>query len=406
MSMPSIHAEPTGSRAQHTAVAVIWIDWYPYHVARFLGIQAACESFGKVIGIELVGGIGVHAGLKFREDLPDGLPVLTLMPNSSWKSAGQVRLSLKLWKALGQVDPRVVLVPGYYTLPAVAAAMWAKLHRRQSVMMTESTAADHARVWWKEKLKALLIRTLFDWAVSGGSAHRRYLEDLGFPTDRVLRFYDVVDNDFFRRRTLELREQNASAFGLPDGYFLYIGRLSEEKNVDGLLAEWIRYREAGGVWPLVIVGDGPAAPDLRQQASQSAFAAEVHFAGHKGLRELPTFYAFAKCFVLPSTREPWGLVVNEAMASGLPAIVSSCCGCAEDLVDPGKNGYIFNPGVPGELTQCLRRMEDTVPSELARMGARSSEIVGRYSPTAFGEEIASMASATSVASLDSYSLPG
>jgi glycosyltransferase involved in cell wall biosynthesis len=94
------------------------------------------------------------------------------------------------------------------------------------------------------------------------------------------------------------------------------------------------------------------------------------------------------------------------MASGLPAIVSSRCGCAENLVDPGKNGYIFNPSVSGELAQFLRRMEDAVPSELVRMGARSSEIIDRYSPTAFGEEIASMASAASVASLDSYSLPG
>jgi 1,2-diacylglycerol 3-alpha-glucosyltransferase len=406
MNMSKSHASPVNAKPRQTAVAVIWIDWYPYHVARFIGLKSACEFAGKVIGIELVGGIGVHAGLKFREDLPDGLPVLTLMPDSSWKNAGQFRLARKLWTTLGQVDPGIVLVPGYYTLPAIAAAVWAKIHRRQSVLMTESTASDHVRVWWKEKLKALLIRTLFDWAIAGGTAHRRYLEGLGFPLNRVMRFYDIVDNDFFRSRTSELRQRDASEFGLPPGYFLYVGRLSEEKNVDGLLAEWTRYREAGGSWPLVVVGDGPASRDLRQQASQSAFAGDVHFAGHQGLRELPTFYAFARCFVLPSTREPWGLVVNESMASGLPAIVSSRCGCSEDLIDPGKNGYIFNPSIPGELAQCLRRMEDTVPSELVRTGARSSEIIGRYSPTAFGEEIAVLANITSVASLERCSLPG
>jgi len=394
---------PVHDNPQHTAVAVIWIDWYPYHVARFIGLRSAPELAGNVTGIELVGGIGVHAGLKFREELPDDLPVLTLMPDADWQRAGQLRLARKLWKTLSKVDPQVVLVPGYYTLPAIAAALWAKLHRRQSVLMTESTAGDHIRVWWKEKAKALLIRTLFDWAVAGGTAHRRYLEELGFPMDRVMRFYDVVDNSYFHRKASELRRRSASEFSLPPGYFLYVGRLSEEKNVDGLLAEWIRYREGGGTWPLVIVGNGPASRELQQQASLSAFAPDIHFAGHKGLSELPTFYAFARCFVLPSTREPWGLVVNEAMAAGLPVIVSSRCGCAEDLVDPAKNGFVFNPAVPGDLGQCLCKMEDAAPRELARMGTRSEEIIGRYSPRAFGEEVAAIANAGIGHPLHSYS---
>ena len=256
--MSKTPTSPVNANTRQTAVAVIWIDWYPYHVARFMGLQSAPGLAGGVVGIELVGGIGVHAGLKFREELPNDLPVLTLMPDADWQRAGQLRLSLKLWKTLNEVNPQIVLVPGYYTLPAIAAALWAKLRRRQSVLMTESTASDHLRVWWKEKLKALLIRTLFDWAIAGGTAHRRYLEYLGFPMDRVMRFYDVVDNGYFRTKSSELRKQSPSEFGLPSGYFLYIGRLSAEKNIDGLLAEWIRYREAGGTWPLVIVGNGPA----------------------------------------------------------------------------------------------------------------------------------------------------
>ena len=376
-----------------TSVAVIWIDWYPYHVARFTGILLAEGLAGKVIGIELVGGVGVHAGLKFREKLPEGLPVLTLMPEADWRSAGQRRLAVKLWKTLNQVKPQTLLVPGYYTLPAIAAALWAKMHHSQSVLMTESTAADHARSWWKEKAKSLLIRTLFDAAVTGGSAHRRYLEELSFPMERVGRFYDVVNNKYFRETALKLRKRSSSDFDLPSKYFLYIGRLSEEKNVDGLIDEWNRYRETGGTWPLVIVGSGSAASDLQQRGSHSPFASDIHFAGHRGIGELPTFYAFAGCFVLPSTREPWGLVVNEAMAAGLPVIVSRRCGCAEDLVEPSKNGYIFTPANPGELAQCLQRIEARTPSSLATMGESSLEIISRYSPEAFGKEVVQIAAA-------------
>ena len=269
--------------------------------------------------------------------------------------------------------------------------------------MTESTAADHARSAWKEKAKSLLIRTLFDWAIAGGTAHRRYLEALGFPMDRVMRFYDVVDNSYFRSRSLELRKFPASEFSLPAGYFLYIGRLSEEKNVHGLIEEWSSYREAGGTWPLVIVGNGPAYTDLQRRASLSPFGAAIHFAGHKGFQELPMYYAFARCFILPSTREPWGLVVNEAMAAGLPVIVSSRCGCAEDLVDPARNGFVFNPSTAGELAQCLRQMEDLTPSELAQMGASSLDIIGHYSPRAFGNEVALIAEAGVSNPMHSYS---
>jgi glycosyltransferase involved in cell wall biosynthesis len=393
MSMPEIPAGWGVERRRQTTIAVIWIDWYPYHVARFNGIRSAAGDSGNVLGIELVGGVGVHAGLRFREPLPPGLPILTLMPDSDWRSAGQWRLAVKLWKTLNGTHPLTLLVPGYYTLPAIAAALWARLHHCQSVLMTESTAADHARSWWKEKAKSLLIRALFDWAIAGGTAHRRYLEELGFPMDRVMRFYDVVDNSYFRERSIELCQRPASEFGLPSGYFLYIGRLSEEKNVAGLIDEWSVYREGGGTWPLVIVGNGPAFSDLQERASRSRFASDVHFAGHKGVRELAAYYAFGICFVLPSTREPWGLVVNEAMAAGLPVVVSNRCGCAEDLVQPGINGFVFDPARAGDLTQCLQRIEAAGHGQLAQMGAASQEIIERFSPEAFGDQVAQIASA-------------
>jgi len=372
-------------------VAVIWIDWYAYHVARFRGLMASPTLAGRVRGIELVGGVGVHAGLKFREDLPADLPVHTLMPESSWSEAGQLRLARKLWSHLSQLDPEVVLVPGYYTLPALAAAFWAKLHRRTSILMTESTADDHTRVAWKEAIKSLLIRTLFDSAITGGTAHRRYLQQLGFPTNRIGRFYDVVDNTFLANRAQVLRRQPPGDFDLPETYFLYVGRLAEEKNVHGLVQAWLAYRQGGGTWPLVLVGDGPEAQSLRDLAAASAFAPDIHFAGHKSSRDLPPFYAFAGCFVLPSSREPWGLVVNEAMATGLPVLVSARCGCAEDLVDPARNGFTFDPSQDGNLLGRLHQVSCTSLEALMAMRVHSSNLIARYTPDSFGLEVVRLA---------------
>ncbi len=372
-------------------LVVVWIDWYAYHVARFEGLLSNPDLRGRVAGIELVGGIGVHAGLKFRETLPADLPIQTLCPEASWQQAGKANLSWRVWQQLSRFDPAAVLVPGYYTLPAIAAALWAKTHDRTSILMTESTAFDHARIPWKEALKSLLLRSLFDGAVAGGKAHLRYLEELHFPMDRVARAYDVVDNTAIAASVLDLRRQPRESMGVPSTpYFLYVGRLAPEKNIENLLAAWFDYRQAGGTWPLVLVGDGPSAPALLGQAAASPFRADVLFAGLHTSRELPRFYAFAGCFVLPSLREPWGLVVNEAMAAALPVLVSSRCGCAEDLVKEGSNGFIFDPSSISELTDRLQEMARMSSDELKGMGRTSERIISAYSPQRFGQEIASL----------------
>src|SRR5206468_3929765 len=116
-----------------------------------------------------------------------------------------------------------------------------------------------------------------------------------------------------------------------------------EKNLSRLIRAYHLYREQDTVepWDLVLVGGGPEEISLRRQVNESALKG-VWFAGTRQIDDLPIYYALAKCFVLPSVSEPWGLVVNEAMASGLPVLVSDRCGSAE-LVQNGNNGFVFDP---------------------------------------------------------------
>lgn len=382
--------ERKGQRKPTCEVVVIWIDWYAYHVARFAGLNGTPTLAGRVVGLELVSGVGVHPGLRFREELPKDLAIETLMPGVSWKVANKLRLAVLLWRRLSALDPRVVLVPGYYTLPGIAAALWARLHGRCSVLMTESTAFDHQRQVLREFLKKFVIRSLFNWAVTGGKAHVRYLDQLGFRRDRIAGCYDVVDNGAIRAGTAALRGlQPAMPRQLP--YFLFVGRLAEEKNVASLLRSWIRYKQEGGRWQLVLAGDGPERGKLETIAQASSFAGEVRFPGLQSMRGLLPIYAAAGSFVLPSTREPWGLVVNEAMAAELPVLVSRRCGCREDLVVEGENGFTFEPEDTDRLTALLHEMEQMLPAQRTAMGARSGEIIAEYSPRGFGRAVASIA---------------
>ena len=100
--------------------------------------------------------------------------------------------------------------------------------------------------------------------------------------------------------------------------------------------------------------------------------------GLKSSTDLLPYFAFAKCLVLPSRREPWGLVVNEAMAAGLPVIVSRQCGCAENLVTPN-NGFLFSPDDQKTLTDCLAELENKSGSERLAMGQASRTIIAAFS---------------------------
>ncbi|MBL8210491.1 MAG: glycosyltransferase family 4 protein [Bryobacterales bacterium] len=369
---------------------VIWIDWYSYHLSRFRALAEHDRLRGRVAGIELVGGCGVHSGLKFRDGDRLGLDIRSLAPMSDWSEVGQWQLARLLWRELTRLGPKTVFVPGYYTLPALAAAVWARLHGARSVLMSETTAFDSRRAGWRESLKRLLARALFDYGIVGGKPHSRYLAHLGFHKDRIARFYDVVDNAYYKRATDEARRSPAPYvhLNLPASYFLFVGRLSPEKNLTGLLREFAQYRSEGGQWSLVLVGDGPQRADLQEYAETLGVASFVRFEGLKSTQDTIPYYAFSGCFLLPSTREPWGLVVNEAMASSLPVIASTQCGCAEDLVNPGTTGFTFSPFQPGALAQRMLAMSTMPCEERLAMGRAAWEQVSAYSPQQWAEEVA------------------
>jgi glycosyltransferase involved in cell wall biosynthesis len=113
------------------------------------------------------------------------------------------------------------------------------------------------------------------------------------------------------------------------------------------------------------------------------------------------YYAFAGCFLLPSWREPWGLVANEAMSAGLPLIVSNRCGCSDDLMEEGANGYVFDPDQNEQLADLMSTMSGLDTSQRLGMGEKSKEIIARYSLAMWAAEVVRIAGYTTV--LDSPS---
>ncbi len=257
----------------------------------------------------------------------------------------------------------------------MAAARWAEGRNTPVILMSESQAIDRPHAWWKELIKARRVRQ-FDAALVGGPGHRDYLAQLGMPPRHVALGYNAVDNAYFRARSRFWLENGDGRSDLPaNRYFLTVSRFASEKNLPRLIAAFARYRgqsPPGAAWDLVLCGDGPQAPEIASVIAGSGWSHAIHRPGFLEGDALARAYAHASAFVLASVSEPWGLVVNEAAASGLPLLVSTRAGCAATLVpEPdGTTGARFDPLDIEQMTFRLAWMASLPEPDRHAMGRR------------------------------------
>src|ERR1035441_6959071 len=135
-------------------------------------------------------------------------------------------------------------------------------------------------------------------------------------------------------------------------------------------------------WSLVLLGDGPLRSALNSQLSTLNLHSHVLLPGFKQYPDLPVYYGLASAFIHASTTEQWGLVVNEAMASGLPVLVSNRCGCATDLVQAGVNGFTFDPYNEQEMAALMLKVS-AFNFPLSDFGSQSQRIISKWGVARF-----------------------
>ncbi|HMP76774.1 MAG TPA: glycosyltransferase family 4 protein [Kiritimatiellia bacterium] len=376
------------SKAVPPRVAVLFSRLGPYHLARLRGAASALDRAGAQLAAIAVAGIDrVYAWQPVA--LPTAYLSVVLFPDIEYEQIGRRKLIRRLRAQLDAFDPVAVALPGWSFIEAKAGLEWCRDNGRAAILMTESAQSDHFRLWPREIAKQVLVRK-FHAALVGGGSHADYARALGIPRACIFHGYDAVDNDYFIQGAERVRADAAArraAAGLPPRYLLTSSRFVEKKNIDGLLRGYALFAaRRPDAPPLVVCGDGPLRDALKQLAVTLGVQDRVVWPGFVQYPDLPTFYALADGFILASTTEQWGLVVNEAAASGLPLLVSSRCGCAADLVREGENGYTFNPRAPEAIAGALARLP-AEPEALARMGRRSRELVAAVSPEVFGANL-------------------
>lgn len=237
-----------------------------------------------------------------------------------------------------RLRPDVLLVTSWnYGVYVRLARAWRQ--RALRVMVMDNPWSATLKQWAGVAVSRMYLKPAFDIAFLPNERQRVFARKLGFGEDQIWDGVYCCDQPRFEAGRVNRPEDQRS--------FLYVGRLVTQKGVDVLLRAYAAYRrQVDDPWPLHIAGTGPL--------EQAAAAADgVTTLGFQQPTTLPRIFAGAGCFVLPSIVEPWGIVLHEAAASGLPIICTTACGASLDLVRNGYNGFTVPAGDADALTDAM-----------------------------------------------------
>ncbi len=329
---------------------------------------------------------GVGFGMAFKWDIP-------LLEGYRWQQASGVRgrggpagfFAARLHRPAGMLRnlaPDVVLITGWHAWPLLQLLLAARSRGVPVIIRGESNAL-RKRPLPVRILHRCLMRLCMAFLTIGKS-NREFYRGYGVRESSLFDAAYFVDNARFMAAAALLaprRDELRAAWNIPVGAvcFCFAGKLQPKKRILDLLAALrIAQEQSTQSMHLLIVGTGEQMPQARAFVDQHRLSAT--FAGFLNQTEIPSAYVAADCLVLPSDYgETWGLVVNEAMACGRPALVSDRVGCGPDLISDGRTGALFPFGDVEALARNLVEMAAD-PAQLRAMGILARDLVsGRYS---------------------------
>ena len=271
---------------------------------------------------------------------------------------------------LANVD--TVIIGGWESPMFMRTTFLANKRGLRVIHFYESTLQSHH---FKNRLVNKIRSSIFsaaDFVITPGSDSTQAVIAMGIPTEKIVTLFNPVDVSWFYSYAHSHR-----IAPMPGHRFLYVGQLIARKNVGALIEAFALIKQ--GEDRLLIAGDGPLVDELRATAASLGVGDVVDFLGHKNQEELATIYASSNTFILPSTNEVWGLVVNEALACGLNAVVSDRCGVA-NFVKQMKGVYICE-STSSDIAFAMAKARDDWS------GYISEPEILKYTPKKFAESL-------------------
>ncbi len=301
----------------------------------------------------------------------------------------KIKLIFKLLKTLGKEDFKMIYLGGYTEIAYWVALIYSKVKKKKIILEMDSNRYNIGkRRFYKEFLKKIFVK-MCDYGITYGKLSKEYFVSLGMPEEKIVIKPNVTDNEYWKNEAAKYkakREEIIKTEGFKKHNFIYVGRFSEEKNLFFLLKA---FKEAKNQtkdknWGLILVGGGPLLGDLKDFVENEDIK-DVFFLPFKQRNELPKYYAVSDILILPSLREPWGIVVNEAMASGLVPLISRRCG-SKDLIKENQNGFLFDPLDKNNLVSKIKKI---INAELDIKKVKNSALISalKYTPEYASEKV-------------------
>jgi glycosyltransferase involved in cell wall biosynthesis len=354
-------------RVAEMCVLMVYVEPTPYVIAL---VRALSE---RLPGRVRVCFLGANLSQDWNLDL-SGIDAIVL-------SGGHARRLVRLLGIVIGPRYRLLHLAGWSPWALAMAALAGRCLGKRVGMESDSPLRAQPR--WKAFLKGVLYPLLFrlpNMLFPGGTRQAQYLKHYGVPEARMRIARMTVDVDYIRASCAaadpQARQQARRSLdiGRDEVTFLFVGRLSPEKGLHTLLVAFERLLAEQPAAKLLVVGDG----SQREQVEAACLrTSAMKYLGRRDFHGVIDAYRVSDVLVLPSIFEPWGLVVNEAMAAGLAVVAADSVGCVDDLVQHGSTGLVFRAGDVEDLAAALRRMVRN-PAERRAMAQRGQALIATW----------------------------
>ncbi|MBK0380673.1 glycosyltransferase family 4 protein [Mucilaginibacter sp. SD-g] len=299
-----------------------------------------------------------------------------LFPDKSAPDLNKEEIKAAVFEALDRLLPDIIIGPSIVFYAGAIGIAWAKKHKSKFIMFDDARPLQVKRNKIIQWVKDTIIRQADGLWLPSKSYDSDYPE---FKTAEMLFFYGFacINNNAFKPETIkQFKNKN----------IICVARLVPVKNLSGLLKAWQVVEKNNTGYNLKIIGDGPERENLERLITDLdlKMAAILPAVDND---KLSSYFNNADAFVLPSFSETWGLVVNEAMAAGLPVLLSKEVNAARDLLKSSVNGFSFDPYNIDDMAQTLLKFIDLPVSEKEEMNKKALQIIDLMSYEKMGKQL-------------------